>query len=882
MSIYSELEKAREEQRLNVPAKRILEKIEGIPSDIEKLQRRWFWELLQNASDYNDEVEVVLEFHKKKIVFKHNGKPFSPNDAENLIAPDSGKDEEDDSKKDTIGQFGTGFISTHVLSARIELTGVMKFEESNQHCSFRICLDRTGFTDKEKLKKSIIESSKGLSDSLESIDFMPGNFDTTFTYFLEDTLPGIRSGQAVEPGVTYIMDMLPYTLAFMPKVISVTLVNIDVGYIDYSTRKFLQKRNGSNFLVDIETCRVPSAKVESMERQFSIETFREASVIVELNQGRVQAYPKNLTKLFCSLPMIGTEDFASPIAINSNQFSPKTERNGIRLTNNSHQNRRVMSHAQIAYKKLVDRLVQSEVDGLFNVCKLTNFIGDYAEKTWFKQEFILPIKNHLLESAVVSTKDGYVKLSLAQIPYFTLEDVKKGQLDFFYNLCKEFNPSIVPVADDFRSWFDNLDFAIFPNCKYELKDLAKEIDELGTIKGLEQRVPDAKKWLKDFIVLIQVMDPSLLDRYKIIPNQLGDLLRRKDNLNYDRRLDRSLIEVYNVLTGKNYCEILLDPFFDGVPEILNASEIKVEADLAKDVDDAFSSYPEDERLVSSFQEGLQLIFRWFSASGKQKSELNDLFKWFVSKKSQLFLETFNDENRDKVLSIAKSGKLESLSYLAESNFSNAEVKSIAENLDDLSALSKVFDEVPNGREKLLEYASDLRDDEIQFQFKKEIGEKVEEIFLEALCNSKIVARIIHQGWGSHDFEIVNQSNGKSYFIELKSHAAESSDPFRLAVSQAKKAIEHSDFFSLVTIERPLGSEYLTLDYIRKNTQSNAQIIELVSAALDEYDQLQRIARNRLLHITFRDAIRINIDKNQIIKNSTDFEGLIQKISSAIC
>ena len=60
MSIYSELEKAREEQRLNVPAKRILEKIEGIPSDIEKLQRRWFWELLQNASDYNDEVEVVL------------------------------------------------------------------------------------------------------------------------------------------------------------------------------------------------------------------------------------------------------------------------------------------------------------------------------------------------------------------------------------------------------------------------------------------------------------------------------------------------------------------------------------------------------------------------------------------------------------------------------------------------------------------------------------------------------------------------------------------------------------------------------------------------------------------------------------------------------
>ena len=41
-------------------------------------------------------------------------------------------------------------------------------------------------------------------------------------------------------------------------------------------------------------------------------------------------------------------------------------------------------------------------------------------------------------------------------------------------------------------------------------------------------------------------------------------------------------------------------------------------------------------------------------------------------------------------------------------------------------------------------------------------------------------------------------------------------------------------------------------------------------------------RNRLLHITFRDAIRINIDKTHVIKNSTDFEGLIQKNSFAIC
>ena len=175
MQIKEELERAREEQRLNIPAKRILEKIQSIPEDVDKLQRRWFWELLQNASDYNDEVEVMVELGNDKVVFRHNGRPFRPMDAENLIAPDSGKDDAESRSMDLIGQFGTGFISTHVLASRITVNGILKSEEvEDLYSSFQFDLDRSGFTDKQQLKKAISSSSRQLSDNTKEVQLVQG------------------------------------------------------------------------------------------------------------------------------------------------------------------------------------------------------------------------------------------------------------------------------------------------------------------------------------------------------------------------------------------------------------------------------------------------------------------------------------------------------------------------------------------------------------------------------------------------------------------------------------------------------------------------------------------------------------------------------------
>ena len=90
------------------------------------------------------------------------------------------------------------------------------------------------------------------------------------------------------------------------------------------------------------------------------------------------------------------------------------------------------------------------------------------------------------------------------------------------------------------------------------------------------------------------------------------------------------------------------------------------------------------------------MFKWLADCGKTESQLKELFKWFSQRKPQLFLETIPDFDRDKVLSIAQSGKLESLSKLAESNITTEDLITITSNVEDVVQLAEVLENVDGG------------------------------------------------------------------------------------------------------------------------------------------------------------------------------------------
>ena len=139
--------------------------------------RRWVWELLQNAKDVivkNGKIEINLT--ENSVEFSHNGSPFSHNQLLAILSQRSTKSPSytDDEKLgffeklfgeqgvdeteartflNTSGRFGTGFMTTYLLSKKVSLDGI--YSTNGLVRSFKISLDRDAATDvimKEKVK----------------------------------------------------------------------------------------------------------------------------------------------------------------------------------------------------------------------------------------------------------------------------------------------------------------------------------------------------------------------------------------------------------------------------------------------------------------------------------------------------------------------------------------------------------------------------------------------------------------------------------------------------------------------------------------------------------------------------------------------------------
>ncbi|WP_171779090.1 sacsin N-terminal ATP-binding-like domain-containing protein [Priestia megaterium] len=113
-------------------------------SELEKktIRRRWIWELIQNASDCtpkDKKIDIEVDYSNKQIVFSHNGLPFSYENLLDLITQISSKQSSEEKKT---GKFGTGFMSTHLLSDIVQIQG--SFIQDNKYKKLEFAVDRSG------------------------------------------------------------------------------------------------------------------------------------------------------------------------------------------------------------------------------------------------------------------------------------------------------------------------------------------------------------------------------------------------------------------------------------------------------------------------------------------------------------------------------------------------------------------------------------------------------------------------------------------------------------------------------------------------------------------------------------------------------------------
>ena len=178
MTYKEKFEASQHKAHYKVIATKILREMSDLRSLAESspiAPRRWVWELIQNAKDVHldGEIKIKIRYNPWEVnpflKFQHTGMPFTADDIRYLIEQISTKerDKSDGGKSKTTGKFGTGFLTTHLLSEKVQVKGIAKEPELDYRI-FEMELDRSGFE-----LSDISEAVEKAKISVQNLDDSP-------------------------------------------------------------------------------------------------------------------------------------------------------------------------------------------------------------------------------------------------------------------------------------------------------------------------------------------------------------------------------------------------------------------------------------------------------------------------------------------------------------------------------------------------------------------------------------------------------------------------------------------------------------------------------------------------------------------------------------
>jgi|688.fasta_scaffold02807_29 hypothetical protein len=551
--------------RLNrLAAQKIFEKMRNLRMLAEEnSKRRWIWELLQNAKDKaaidfsEEKVSIVIDYNES-LEFQHNFGYFTVANVEGLIQQISSEDKDRDNanldiRPQTTGRFGTGFITTHLLSEQVEVKGIYQKEDLTFS---KICfpLDRSG-RDLKELIASISYSfecaEKSLSQSESISEPAFSEFNTVFTYKLDE-----QGREIAEIGLQDLENALPYTLIFIDRINSVktTQAGQSTVYEKVGSRNLTEK------IKLIEFNRVNDGIFDKLYYIYLSENLTSIAIPIALDNDQIGIIPFNqhLPRLFLDFPLIGTENFSFPAIINNPFLEPTEPRDGIFLTdkNESHviHNKEIIQEAVSLYLSLLEYASNHSWQNLYFLAntKLPQE-KDWISQTWYRDNVQSVLRNNLLNSEIVYTDDlenPKIKLQDALFPFSSSLNKALKVWDFAKLLWFD----RLPQKDHLEFWFEIIDKTWPDSIRYGIKNLANDIANLSSLEQLCDRISKAENetlvYLTDVIEFINQDNSKLLDDFAIIPNQYNNF-KRKGELWLDDNIPNQLKDILELL-GDNW------------------------------------------------------------------------------------------------------------------------------------------------------------------------------------------------------------------------------------------------------------------------------------------------------------------------------------------
>ena len=335
-------------------AQGVLNHLKQNQSSRERILDRWIWELLQNARDTSATADgsrlTASIIHKDgQLVFQHNGPPFTMSEIAHLIYHGSTKIED----KRAIGQYGSGFLTTHLISPDINISGRLVDGRA-----FRFQLRRQMGSVKE-LSESMDRAWNDFQAHLSDVT-TPSTFTARFCYSVTN-----ESIDAVERGLATLRQCAPFVTIFNQEFARIDIHADDtVVYEKLADRRLAH--DGCRIVTVLERAGQSERRADYVLLQRGATAI--AAPICTVSDSMACVPLTDLPRLFLGFPLVGTDTFAFPVAINSFEFTPTEDRDGVfLLQGDDDSNQRNRAIIETACDMLTELIKLSAADEWHNV-----------------------------------------------------------------------------------------------------------------------------------------------------------------------------------------------------------------------------------------------------------------------------------------------------------------------------------------------------------------------------------------------------------------------------------------------------------------------------------------------------------------------------------
>jgi hypothetical protein len=675
MIVINSIEEGRKQDGNRSIADKIIKRLHDLDKTVENNQGRWAWELLQNAKDSIAEeddrtVSVQIELNEESVEFRHNGTYFTERDIRGLINQISSKEAEEGEHTKKTGRFGTGFLTTHMLSRVIQVKGIVK-TESNDFYKFEFPLNRQGKTTSQLIPK-IENAWAEFHNSAQIIDadYDQNKFNTSFCYLLETE----EQKEIARIGLKEFSKLIPFVLAFIPKISCVDIMDNTMKI----TTTFKCNEKLRNSLITAVERTENEEKSEVLIVQAIGDRVTVATEVEKIEKGYSVKSIKNIPNLFCDFPLIGTENFHFPVIVNSFFFNPQAERDGIWLKSNTddlevRENQELLEHAVELYKNLISQITEQDFFDLYNLVetKMPATNDKYFDDAWYKEAVQKPIREFIFNAKIVELENaGEDRKSIKELG-FPLKSYTETIQNNIWQFAFDLFPSYVCKKEHMHNWC-KLSWDDWSTINYQA--LVNALAEQESVNKLSQSLvkdeSDTFDWLNSMFKFILEDDTnhSLFEKSSIIPNQNG-FFKKKLDVYIDEIENEELVNILKLL-GDDWRDCLLNKNIK-----FGSYYPKNKKNIAEQITEKINKNHKDD----FFKEAISRLSEWFDNHPELGKEL---FSELYSKRAELFMNIIED--KESLYKVMRSQvNLVQLSAVAQTLSDNPKLIQQVEELDSL-------------------------------------------------------------------------------------------------------------------------------------------------------------------------------------------------------